>query len=160
NCSNSPGIGVSTPFSLTPSSAASDATACSLLLFMACTSSPHDVQFRVERISIRSVQSYPSGVSGLKSVLRPGINGLKSVLRPGVNGLKSVLRAFLPFLFRFGRAEQVADFLEKALALGRHMLLVDLGQLAEKLLLAFGQTLWRLDENGDEQVALAAGTEV
>src|SRR5262249_8604414 len=91
--------------------------------------------FRVERISIRSA-------------------------RRVLNGLKSVLHALFPFLFRFARTEQVADFLEKALALGRYMFLVDLGQLAEKLLLALGQTLRRLDENGNEQVALAAGAEV
>src|SRR5438093_1536065 len=59
----------------------------------------------------------------------------------------------MALLFTF-RGEELLDLLEEAFALRRHVLLVQLGQLAQQLLLALGQVLGRLDHHLDFQLPL------
>src|SRR4051812_18197571 len=66
---------------------------------------------------------------------------------------------YFPVLLFLGD-KQVTQLVEKAAALGRHVLLVDLRQLAIKLLLALIEIAWNLDGQEDVQIPFAAGAMV
>src|SRR5262249_25242543 len=67
--------------------------------------------------------------------------------------------SFLLFLFLF-RCEELAQLFQETLALRRHVLVVQLGQLAEQLFLALGQALGRFDDHLYQQIARPATAEI